>query len=268
MEKKKGFIAISLIYSFFLVFLILMVSILTKSVNNRILVGAIQDEIRTEIDGQSSFIVDVLERKTYTVGETVSFANETWNVIQNKTNSVVLILNRGLSKAEVELNLGRSATDAEYYGSCNDSGCQVKACRSAASGEQYCYLYRANTNLYRIPAWAPTITQIRDQNYGQTIVSAVTNSWYRTHQGLQKVSAKGKLVNMTFNDGSISSTGYIRLPLSSELSQAATWKGTVTPFHILNRANNTNTYIYNTALQSVYSDTAAYIRPVIEAIKG
>ena len=51
MKNKKGFIATSVIYSFFLVFLMLMVTILTSSVNNRVLVGRIKEDIRSEIDG-------------------------------------------------------------------------------------------------------------------------------------------------------------------------------------------------------------------------
>lgn len=268
MKRKKGFIAISLIYSFFLVFLMLMVSILGKSANNRILVGSIKNDIREDIDSQTGFVIDTIQNRAYTIGEIVSFGNEEWRVMQNKTASIVLILNRSLTKREMELNIGKEASNLEYYGVCNDTSCQVRMCRSAYSGEEYCYLYIPNTRLYRIPAWAPTITQIRNQNFGQMIPSGVVLSWFRNHQGLQKVLSKNKLVNMSFYDGGLNNTGYVRLPLSSEMPNASSFQNP-SPFHLLDKQNNTQSKIYNgTATQIVSSDTAAFIRPVIEAIKG
>ena len=91
MKNKKGFIATSLIYSFFLVFLMLMVTILTSSVSNRVLVGRIKDDIRSEIDGQESFVTSTLEIKSYEIGEVVNFANEDWQVVQDKGMQVVLV---------------------------------------------------------------------------------------------------------------------------------------------------------------------------------
>lgn len=268
MERKKGFIAISLIYSFFLVFLMLMVSILGKSVNNRVLVGSIKNDIREDIDAQTGFVIETLPNRTYAIGENVSFGNEEWRVMENKPGSVVLILNRSLTKSEMELNIGKDASNLEYYGVCNDSSCQVRMCRSAYSGEEYCYRYPTNDRLYRTPAWAPTKDQIRNQNFGQMIPSGVILSWFRNHQGLQKVLSKNKLVNMSFYDGGINNTGYVRLPLSSEMTNASLYQSP-SPFHLLDKNNNTQTKIYNgSATQIVSSDTAAYIRPVIEATKG
>ena len=101
MKNKKGFIATSMIYSFFLVFLMLMVTILANSINNRILVGRIKEDIRSEIDAEASFAVDVLPSKNYAVSEVVRFAGEDWNVITDKGSTVVLVLNRALNKQEI-----------------------------------------------------------------------------------------------------------------------------------------------------------------------
>ena len=82
---------------------------------------------------------------------------------------------------------------SDRSGNCNDSSCQVRACYTASTsgtgGQLYCYFYSGNTNLYRIPSWNPTNTQIQTQNYGQNIVSAVVRSWFNSHQALQRVLA-------------------------------------------------------------------------------
>ena len=43
--NKKGFFAISLIYSFFIVFLALMAAMLAQSVRSRVLVGRVKEDI-------------------------------------------------------------------------------------------------------------------------------------------------------------------------------------------------------------------------------
>lgn len=273
MRNKKGFLATSMIYSFFLVFLMLMVTILAENVNNRVLVGRIKDDIREEIDGQQSFVTDVLEAKNYLVGDTVSYAGEDWQVIEDKGTQVVLVLKRALTKKEIVDGIGEEGNNA-LYGSCDDTSCQVRACYNASTlgtaGELYCWIFESNTNLYRIPSWMPNETQIKNQNYGQTIVSAVTRSWFNTHQGLQKALNNNKLINMTFSDGELTTTGYVRIPSTSEVSNATNvskWYS-VKPFHILEKNSNIETRIYNTALENVNSNTAAFIRPVIEVQEG
>lgn len=273
MKNKKGFIATSLIYSFFLVFLMLMVTILTSSVSNRVLVGRIKDDIRSEIDGQESFVTSTLEIKSYEIGEVVNFANEDWQVVQDKGMQVVLVLQRALTRQEIIAAIGQEGNN-QMYGTCNDSSCQVRACYNASTsgtgGQLYCYFYSGNTNLYRIPSWNPTNTQIQTQNYGQTIVSAVVRSWFNSHQALQRVLDDEKLVEMSINDGALTTTGYVRIPMTSEVSNTANankWAN-VKPFHILEKNNNTQTRIYNTSMQNVNSNTAAYIRPAIEVLEG
>ena len=89
MKNKKGFIATSLIYSFFLVFLMLMMTILVASVNNRIFVDRINEDIKSELENQGSFIVDTLPAKNYNIGESVTLANESWQVIEDKGSQVL-----------------------------------------------------------------------------------------------------------------------------------------------------------------------------------
>lgn len=269
MKNKKGFIATSLIYSFFLVFLVLMVTILANSVNNRILVGRIKEDIRADIDSEVSFVVDELESRTYTAGEVIRFAGEDWNVVSDKGSTVVLVLNRSLTKQEIVTSIGQEG-NTQIYGTCNtDDACQVRACYNATTtstgGEQYCWYYSSSS--FRIPAWNPTASEI-SSNYGQTIVSAVTRAWFETHQSLQRVLNKGKLVLMNINDGTLNTTGYVRLPSTADVSSASSWASVKQPFHVLQKVSNTQTRIYGTSLQTVNSNMAAYIRPVIEVHEG
>ena len=279
MKQKKGFMATSLIYSFFLVFLMLMIGILTTTMNNRILVNSLKEDIRSSLEKEQGFVVDTLENKTYALGEIVSFGNETWQVVTNKANSVVLVLQRSLTKMEIEKALGKS-NNREFFGTCtSETSCQVRACREFTGGEEYCFYYPANTRLHSKPTWAPNITQIRNQNMGKTIVSKVVNDWFSMHQGLQIVLEKNKLIPMTFNDGYLNypeSGGkaiYVRIPHTSDLNSVTSWNG-VKPFHILNSvgaSNELQTRIYNRTDKEatiVSSNTAALIRPVIEAKKG
>ena len=279
MRKKNGFIATSLIYSFFLVFGLLMAAILAKSVENRILVRAIQEDIRNEMNEQSGFVVDSLEDRTYTVNELVNFANETWRVVEDKGPNVLLILNRSLTQTEIVMGLNRESSNSEFYGTCNTTSCMVRACRNYYAGQEFCYLYSGNTNLYRRPAWRPTASQVEADTigYGRTIVSTVLDYWFTYHQGLQRVLSKNKLQAFTFSDGffnypqSGQENIYVRTLLSSEITSGATFASSLyKPFHLLNAPSGNQINIYNTSnqVQAVASNTAAFIYPVIEVIKG
>jgi len=206
----------------------------------------------------------------------VSFGNENWQVIRDTGNSLVLVLERSLNKNEIESALGRASTNTEYFGSCNDTFCEVRACRSFMGGMEYCYIYTPNTLLHSKPAWKPTTSQSQNENYGRTIVSKVVEEWFTKHQGLQQVLSKDKLIQQTFSDGYFNypqgeeSAIYVRIPLLSDLTSVSSWQQ-VLPFHVLNSvgpSNEIQTRIYNGAIRTVNSNTSARIRPVIEAKKG
>lgn len=273
---KRGFIATSLIYSFFLVFLMLMAGILAKSANNRILLDAVKQDIREELDGEKGFVIDVLEPSA--VGDILSFANESWKVIETKPDSMVLVLNRSLSKNEIESAIAKTcgttscATDFyQDYVNCNETLCQVRACRESPTYDQvYCNYYTANSNLHTKPYWLPTEDDIKNPlvNARRTIVSMVVNTWFDMHQGLRRVKDKEKLNLMNFSDGYTNLTGYIRVPTSLE----APLVGGTVRFHLLDSVGSTNTKnvrIYNgTTAVSVPSNSIATIKPVIEAKIG
>lgn len=283
---KRGFIATSLIYSFFLVFLMLMAGILARSANNRILLDAVKQDIREELDGEKGFVIDVLEPSA--VGDIISFANESWKVIatNSDSNSMVLVLNRSITKNEIEsaiaepieiMSEGILSFNTPFYkdaAHCNDTICQIRACREAYNFDQvYCNYYTSNNKLHSKPLWMPTEEMIKnpDENnihYRRTIVSMVVNTWFDMHQGLRRVKEKDKLLLMDFSDGYMNITGYIRIPTSSEASTV----GGTTPFHLIDSDGPTNTKnvkIYNgTSVSSVPSSSIATIKPVIEAKIG
>lgn len=293
-KKNGGFIATSLIYSFFLVFALLMAAILATASENRILVNAIKKDIYDNLEAKSAYLVSSLQNKTYTVGESVSFAREDWLVVKDNSSTVTLIMTRGLTVQEMVNTVGRMGTTKnEYYGTCDatqegkmQSKCLVRTCRSVTSnstfGQEYCYFY--NNNIYRMPSFLPTTAEINNQNYGQTITSKALLDWFSTHTGLQTVLKKEKLVAQTFttNNGSIrypktytnssneriTQEIYVRFLKQDEIGSFVS--KLPRPFHLLNIIDGKNSSVCNVsnAYQSVSVTTPAYILPVIEVKKG
>lgn len=279
-KKNGGFIATSLIYSFFLVFALLMAAILATASENRILVNAIKKDIYDNLEAKSAYLVSNLANKTYSVGEKISFAREDWLVVKDNGTTVTLIMNRGLNLQELTKTVGKmGSTKAEFYGECSSTKCLVRTCQSvtvnSTFGQEYCYFY--NNNIYRMPSFLPTTTEINDQNYGQTITSKALLDWFSNHTGLQTVLKKEKLVAQTFttNNGSIRypKTGqkdiYVRFLKQDEIGSFVS-KISARPFHLLNIIDGKTSSICNVsnAYQSVSVTIPANIVPVIEVKKG
>lgn len=288
-KKNGGFIATSLIYSFFLVFALLMAAILATASENRILVNAIKKDIYDNLEAKSAYLVSTLANKTYSVGENISFAREDWLVVKDNGTTVTLIMNRGLNLQELTKTVGKmGSTKAEFYGECSLEKCLVRTCQKIPSlsdkqditfGQEYCYIYdeEHNNNIYRMPSFLPTTTEINDQNYGQTIPSKALLDWFSSHTGLQTVLKKEKLVAQTFttNNGSIRypKTGqkdiYVRFLKQDEIGSFVS-KISARPFHLLNIIDGKTSSICNVsnAYQSVFVTIPANIVPVIEVKKG
>lgn len=279
-KKNGGFIATSLIYSFFLVFALLMAAILATASENRILVNAIKKDIYDNLEEKSAYLVSSLANKTYSVGEKISFAREDWLVVKDNGTTVTLIMNRGLNLQELTKTVGKmGSTKTEFYGECSSTKCLVRTCQNvtlnSTFGQEYCYFY--NNNIYRMPSFLPTTTEINNQNYGQTIPSKALLDWFSSHTGLQTVLKKEKLVAQTFttNNGSIHypKTGqkeiYVRFLKQDEIGSFVS-KINARPFHLLNIIDGKTSSICNVsnAYQSVSVTIPAHIVPVIEVKKG
>ncbi len=289
--NRKGFFATSIIYSFFLVFLMIMAVILTRNVNNRILLNALKNEIRIELESDKSFVEQDIEQKGYNVGEIISFAGETWQVIKQSSNTdatVVLILNRALTRGELIEAIGISSTDNIYFNNCNEVQCPIRGCRDVPSfniidpppgiyGRETCYYDSRHPSEFVRSGWNPTEDQKFDENFGKSIVSEAVTNWFLSQSALIKVKDNGKLRVQTFSDGykNYPQPGqepiYVRIPLESELTTVSAW-GNIKPFHIIaERTNLTDDRIkiYNgSSATSVLSNSSALIRPVIEVQKG
>ncbi len=105
-RNNKGFIAISLIYSFFLVFLVTLLTTINEYVHNRLLLNSVKKETQEFLNEHMNFYSFTLENREYQEWEIVSFGYESWRVLKNEEDVVTLILNRNLDKQELTSILG------------------------------------------------------------------------------------------------------------------------------------------------------------------
>ena len=257
--NRKGFMATSLLYSFFFVFLMLMMGILAASVSNRVLVNNIKKDIREDIEGSSSIIKLDIPYKNYRQGDTIEFANESWRVLSIDIQSriISLILNRSLTYEEITLTISKDYNDntkASYF-DCNAE----------------CYIITSNRNLYNTPIWKISghETELKNVRYGQSLVGKTVDSWFLSHPGLKLAQEKGKLLSQSFSDGTINYTNeFIRLPSSKEVSIINSWwNASDYPIHLIDKPSNNKIYVCeykNSNAVSKELETGAYIRPVIE----
>ncbi len=227
MKKKDGFIAISLIYSFFLVFLALLLSIAMDYSQNRILLNDVKKETQVYLDTLGEFNPIFIDNRDYTIGEEISYAYETWKVLENSNESVKVILNRILTLDEIDRAFSQivdsknnlSDLEKQFYYDVLDSSIlfagSIQMCLNfdstiSSSRTSYCG-YGNNTN-YRF------------YNYGNSVVQDVLNAWYNENSTLKKAESVGYLEAMDFEDGLTDYAGnpylyeqrYIRIPLIDE----------------------------------------------------
>lgn len=198
MEKNnKGFIAISLIYSFFLVFLITLLAILSDYAKNRILLNDVKKETQEYLNNLAEFNPVSIENKEYLVGEELTFGADAWQVLEDDGENVTLILTRGLSKEEINsatTNTGILNASLEdktlmclnYY---NGSFCNFE------SGIAYTYY-----------------------TWNNSVVKRITEDWFNRNSYLQKAISLGTLQLMDFSDTIMNYSNYFRIPLATEFA--------------------------------------------------
>lgn len=148
--KKNGFISVTVIYSFFLVFLSLMLYIVTNMVTNRSLLNNMKNTIKDELDNQNiaRYIINhdntllKEENNYYFQGESpnnyiminnhmfriigifnyelklidnTSFSNEKYNNIENNNYATSTIFNKLNNEYITELQLNDYAKDTTWY---------------------------------------------------------------------------------------------------------------------------------------------------------
>lgn len=274
MVKKNGFIAVSLIYSFFLVFMMIMLSSSIKNAETRQMLQSLKQDIKTSLAKEEEFIITALPLKNYNNGEEVDFGGEKWLVVENKPNSVVLILKRALNKEEVTEALETNANDNDYFnGTCNDTSCKVRMCLNKYHSN-LCF-YQSNSN-YEYYSW--------ERSIGKKVVE----NWFENHVNLQKacrlqydhltstkICSKDNLIKMAIFDGNKTSEGYIRLATKNEATLGlSSWVsnngGYLAPeAWSLTLNNNTSgkSYIFDIKGNVRETTETFTVRPVIEVKK-
>lgn len=279
-EKKKGFIATSLIYSFFLVFALLMAAILATASENRVLVGAIKNDIYENLEAKSSYLISSLDiNEMFEAGTLLSFARENWLVVNDTGDTVVLVKQKALTRQEIvtaDASLYNDSKRTGYFGECSSSSCQVRTCYDNTGlgdlpGNGYCYY--VNASIFRKPSFLPTQNE-GGQNYGRTIPSHILEVWFNRHTGLKNVKSKLVTQEFTTNNGSIhypktDQEIYVRLLKKDEITDKVVNSLSVDTFHLLDIVSDTTTTIYDNGTIKTQSVTEpAYILPVIEVKKG
>lgn len=293
-KTKKGFIATSLIYSFFLVFLLIMVIVLVSTKSIRVNISKVKEDIRVDMDNNANFVLKKLENRSYTLGEEISYGGEKWYVLSDNSSSATLILSRGLSALELENAIGKKTNDSHFYDGCNSSYCKLRGCiirflnsnLGEGLGNEFCYRNPTyNTQLYNGPLWLPNNTQrntignvYSGFTAGETLSRRAVTNWINNHSYLSKAIRKDALVKMNFSDGKNTYNDYVRIPTISEANSLNTENGTnirkVLPFHLLNITGNVGTInvcagdITSVAVSAKESYTSAFVRPVIELKKS
>ncbi len=201
-KNNSGFIAISLIYSFFLVFLMVLLVILNNYAQNRLLLNDVKKETQEYLNGLSEFNPVSLPYKlnasgnkiNYTFGDEVIYASDTWVVIRDMGAETKLILKRYLNAEELRLAL----TDAGIPGArTNDA---TLMCYNNYRPTVCSYTNNVTYNYYR---WDNSIARI------------IVNHWLENNAILQKAIALDYLKEQNFSDGIGNYTGYIRIPNST-----------------------------------------------------
>ncbi len=271
MKKKNGFIAISLIYSFFLVFLALLFSIAMDYSENRILLNDVKKETQEYLDTLGEFNPIFIENRNYTVGEEVSYAYETWQVLEDnrERGEVKLILNRIFTRAEIErafLQIKEQTPNKEI---------PMIALNSLTGMIQMCLNFNASlTSANTSYCGYGSLTNYRYYNYGNSVVRHVLNSWYNDNSTLKKAERVGYLNLLSFGDGLKDYSGannlyelFIRLPLVSEAGVIQSLTGEKNIWYVEGEHLNSLSYI-KTANGRDLATNQKGIRPVIVVKKN
>ncbi len=264
MKKKDGFIAISLIYSFFLVFLALLLSIAMDYSENRILLNDVKKETQRYLDTLGEFNPIFIENRTYTVGESISYAYETWQVLENTDQEVKLILSRILSVNEIKTAFAKIKEE-----SANKNIPDV-ALNSLNGMIQMCLDFNETFTSFKSSYCGyASSTNYRYYNYGNSVVKNVLNSWYNDNSTLKKAERVGYLKLLNFGDDLKDFSGrnnvyelFIRLPLVSEASAIQSLSGEKNIWYVEGENSNNLSYIKNGSGRDLATNEKG-IRPVI-----
>lgn len=203
MKKKNGFIAISLIYSFFLVFLITLLAIVSDYAHNRILLSNAKNAIKEKLNGLSEFNPLFLPKVDsdnnaidYNKVNQISYLNEEWKILNVENQEVTLMLNRDLNKEEIENAL------SDVDGAINEENPeQIHMCLTEDENNTFC-----NSSILYI--WQISLAR------------KVVDIWFEQNALLQKAKSNGALAEMNFLESGNEYSAYIRIPKYAEITDS------------------------------------------------
>lgn len=243
-KNNKGFIAISLIYSFFLVFLVTLLMIAASYTHNRILLSSVKKETQEYLNGLAEFNPVGIENRVYVQGEEINLASYTWLVLEDKGNEVDLILKQTITETEIKEALAEKEINDVYTGN------TLAMCLNSYH-QKYCN-YSSNTTF-------------NEYNWNTSLVKIVVDYWFENAALLKKARDTGSLVQQNFSDGKVTYNDYIRIPAASEaalVNDANTWFLTFS--YQANGISYLNVQGANVEAHSTYKT----IRPVIRIKKS
>jgi len=243
-KNNKGFIAISLIYSFFLVFLVTLLMILANYVHNRILLSSVKKETQEYLNGLAEFNPVELENKIYNQGEEVNLASNRWLVLKDNGTEVDLILKETISEMDITNALIAQGISNGYINN------TLTMCLNNYHPKYCNYASNSIFNEYR---------------WNTSLVKTVVDYWFENAALLKKARDTGSLREQNFNDGKVTYNDYIRIPTASEaalVNDANTWFLTFS--YQANGISYLNVQGTNVEAHSAYKT----IRPVIRIKKS
>ena len=249
MKNNRGFIAISLIYSFFLMFLLTLLAIVANYAHNRILLNSAKTVIKEKLNGLSEFNPILLENKTYNVGETVYYADENWIVLLNSASDVRLILARGLNKDELTNNLSGEFSASQLNQIISNN--TITMCTNWYT-PIFCSYANANVGFYNEYSWSISV------------VKKVLDNWFNENALLQKALARDSLNKMSFSDSKSSYEEYIRIATVNEYRDLNTKAWNLT----YSRLNAGKSMLNVNGTELSASDSKLEVRPVIQVKKA
>ncbi len=259
-RNKSGFIAISLIYSFFLVLLMMLLAILVDYTHNRVLLSKVKKATQEKLNGISSFNPIGIKAKTngsrYFPGEEVFYANRYWYVMEDDDTYITIFLRDALEEEEI-----KGILPVEYHSIAN--GVKMQLCLDTQESLN-CYNYGENNLSY---TWENSLAKL------------VTNSWLENDFLLQKAIALGTLSLMSFTDGNINADGsektyeeYVRIPTKNEIVRDNTceyiWTLSVGEENSVFRIKNCNSFTsIEELIETPVTNRIAGIHPIIKVKK-
>ena len=245
--------------------------------------GYVRDKAGNQSDDKysSKFCIAgsyTVPKKSYSVGTQISYACENWRVTKNNTNDVLLVLDRAITKNEIEI-AGIDVNNKSFVGTCNDSICRLRHCawQKNDPGSNYCWLEGKPDSIDPNNGNPKAITnrqtdgyigtKRREYSWDKSMVKLVLEKYVSNNITLK--NAGDNLLSMSFSDGKGNRTGKIRIATLDEAEEANKWNLSLnTPAWTLTYKRVDPILINYFSPITNIGNTAQLIYPIINVKKG